>query len=140
MLVHPIVILYLFAALWFRNSPKRFLKLLAAGSVFAIGIIIYILSDRIPRRYGVRYDFLLTAFVVNVVISLVWAYLLYFVIYIVNLIRGKEKLPRISFVKIKNLLNNFYSGFTSFFKKLNPLYVLLTIIAILLFLIVVRIY
>lgn len=143
------ILLTLFTAVWFRQANKRLLKLSIIGLIYAICGYFFVLAVCDPeymrcallkRKWD---EFILS----NLIIFLFWTYVLYFVRYIVKLAKRQETLPKISISGIKEklqsaigMLKSFAAKAKSMAQKAGATNILLTLIAVLLLLIVAKVY
>ena len=141
------ILVVLFIAGWFRQTNKRLLKLIAAGSVCVSILIIFALDDcRGSCRYHLAYNIFMV-YIVQMAVFLFWAYLFYFVRFMVRLARKKETLPKISISDLKERLYTYWEKLKygvakakSLAIKAGTTNILLAIISVLLLAIVAKLY
>ncbi len=141
------ILFIIFIAAWFRQTNKRLLKLIAAGSVCVSILIIFALDDcQGSCRYHLAYN-IFRVYIVQMAVFLFWAYLFYFVRFMVRLARKKETLPKISISDLKERLYTYWEKLKygvakakSLAIKAGTTNILLAIISVLLLAIVAKLY
>ena len=141
------ILFIIFIAAWFRQTNKRLLKLIAAGSICVSILIIFALDDcRGSCRYHLAYN-IFRVYIIQMAVFLFWAYLFYFVRFMVRLKKKKETLPKISISDLKEKLHTYWEKLKYGIAKIKSLVIkagttniLLAVISVLLLMIVAKLY
>ena len=140
------ILFIFFCALWFRKSNKRWLKLLACALVSVTVILALTFGDCYSCRSAPAIRFAMT-YIQGIIIFYFWAYLFYFIMFLVRVARKQDKFPTIKISTIKaglwscgNKLKDWAIKAKYLFVKLGLTNILLITIATMLLFIIAKMY
>lgn len=140
------ILFIFFCALWFKKSNKRWLKLLACALVSVTIILALTFGDCYSCRNAPVIRFAI-AYIQGAIVFYFWAYLLYFIMFLVRVAKKQDSFPKIKISSIKtglwscmNKLKDWGIKAKYFIAKLGLTNILLITIAIMLFFIIAKIY